>query len=100
LLRLSGLGAPSRRTLGDEGALAVAAAFDHPSLGGKHVADGLSVTFGSRSLTVALPNGEKLSARRGSRALIESIYSPCRCGEVRSALVPAVTRCSARRGAA
>jgi hypothetical protein len=101
LLRLPrGLAAPSRRTLGDEGTLALASTFDHPSLEGKHAADGLSLTFGGRSLTLALPNGQKLNARRGSRALVESIYSPCRCGEVRSVLVPPVTRCTAGRGAA
>jgi hypothetical protein len=94
LLRLSnGLGSSGRLRLREEGLFAVLGAFDHPSLRGRHESHGLEVTFGARRIRVTLPTGEELSSPRNLRALVGSAYLPCRCGEVRSVLVPHVTRC-------
>jgi hypothetical protein len=88
-----GLGAPSRKTLREEGVFALLGAFDHPSLTGKHELDGLEVTFSARRTVVKLPGGEELHSRRNLRAFVGSVYLPCRCGEVRSVFVPQVTAC-------
>lgn len=88
-----GFQAPSRRRLREEGLFALLGAFDHRALAGRYANDELAVTFGARSLTVRLASGEELAARRDLRTLVSSIYSPCRCGEVRSVFVPPVTRC-------
>lgn len=98
LLALShGLRARSRATLRRQGLFAVLGAFDHPALTGTHAGDGLQVDFGARRLTVTLGGGESSSSRRDLRALVSSVYLPCRCGEVRSVFVPPVTRCAAAR---
>jgi hypothetical protein len=94
-----GLRSPSRRKLREEGLFALLGAFDHPALSGKHEHAGLSVTFRPRSLLVALPNGEMLRSRRDLRALVSSVYQPCRCGEVRSVFVPRATKCERGVGA-
>jgi hypothetical protein len=88
-----GLRSPNRARLRDEGSLAILGALDHVGLDGRVAADGVEVRFGTRSLVLTLPDGDELTARRNLRAFVESAYLPCRCGEVRTPLVPAVTRC-------
>ena len=39
---------------------------------------------------------EELESRRDLSAFVGSVYLPCRCGEVHSVFVPAVTVCEAR----
>lgn len=87
------LRAPSRKTLREEGLFAVLGAFDHAALSGWHVTDELAVRFGARSLVVRLASGEELHARRNLSAFVSSVYLPCRCGEVRTVLVPSATAC-------
>jgi hypothetical protein len=65
-------------------------------LDGRHAGAGLEVTFGARSLRVKLPDGEELTTSRRLGAYVGSVYLPCRCGEVKSVLVPPRTVCSAR----
>lgn len=89
-----GLRAPSRATLRDEGLFTVLGAFDHPGLSGEYEDDGLALRFTARTL-VATWDGEELHARRNVSAYAASVYLPCRCGEVRTPFVPAVTRCTA-----
>jgi hypothetical protein len=93
------LRSPQRGKLRTEGLLTIVGAFDHPSLSGRHHGDELSVTFGPRTLVVALADGEELHSRRNLRAFVSSVYLPCRCGEVRSVFVPAATRCETGAGA-
>lgn len=94
LLQLSrNLRSGRRRQLLDDGLFVLLAAFDHPLLSGQYQDRQLRVTFGARSLSVKLSNGDSLTARRDLRAFVSSVYLPCRCGEVRSVLVPRVTRC-------
>lgn len=96
LLKLSsGLRGPSRKKLRDDGLFAVIGAFDHASLSGKFASDELALTFRARSLIVRLESGDELHSRRNLSAFVGSAYLPCRCGEVRSAFVPAVTVCEA-----
>lgn len=89
-----GLRSPSRRSLREEGLFAVLGAFDHPTFEGVHAHGDVEVRFGARRITVRVGD-EELVARRDLREYVESVYLPCRCGEVRSALVPAVTACAA-----
>jgi hypothetical protein len=89
-----GLRAPSRSTLRQDGLFTLLGAFDHASLAGEHRSDGVSVRFGARSLRVKLPGGRELETGRNLSAFVGSVYLPCRCGEVRAAFVPAITRCS------
>jgi hypothetical protein len=94
ILQLSrGLRGPSRARLREEGLFTLLAAFDHPSLTGRHQSDALEVSLRARSIVVKLPSGEELRSRRNLRAFVGSVYLPCRCGEVRSVFVPRVTRC-------
>ncbi len=93
------LRSPQRSRLRTEGLLTVLGAFDHPSLSGRQHSDQLTVTFGRRSLIVVLADGEELHSRRNLSDFVNSVYLPCRCGEVRSVFVPAVTRCEAPAGA-
>jgi hypothetical protein len=96
ILSLSrGLRAASRATLRDEGLLILLAAFDHPALTGHHASDELEVAFRARSVVVKLASGEQLRSARNLSAHVGSVYLPCRCGEVRSVLVPPVTACEA-----
>lgn len=98
ILRLSrGLRSPSRKTLREEGLFTLLGAFDHAALAGRHESDELTVTFGARRIVVKLPTGEELQSRRDLSAFVGSVYLPCRCGEVRSVLVPRVTVCEAAR---
>ena len=90
-----GFRSSSRKKLREEGLFTLLGAFDHPSFKGKHAADGLEITFRGRSLVVELPEGEAMEVRRDLRAFVESVYLPCRCGEVLSVFVPAVTVCEA-----
>lgn len=90
-----GLTAPSRKSLREEGLFTLLGAFDHPSMTGRLAEGKLAITWKPRSLVVELPDGEELSSRRNLRAFVGSVYLPCRCGEVRSVLVPAVTTCEA-----
>lgn len=100
LLRPSrGLRSPSRATLREQGLFTVLGAFDHPSLTGTHAHDGLEVALRRRTIVVKLPDKEELEARRDLRAFVGSVYLPCRCGEVRTPLVPAVTQCEGVRRA-
>ncbi len=95
-----GLRAPSRKSLREQGLFTVLGAFDHAALRGRHEADDLAVTFQRRTLIVHLPDGEELETRRDMSAFVGSVYLPCRCGEVRSVFVPAVTTCEAAPAAA
>jgi hypothetical protein len=88
-----GIRTPARRKLRQEGLFTLIGAFDHPSISGKHANEELTVTFGQRRLLVALPNGESLRSPRNLSGLVNSVYQPCRCGEVRSVFVPPVTKC-------
>jgi hypothetical protein len=100
ILRLSrGLRSPNRKTLREEGLLAVLGAFDHPSFGDVgeekpgEPRDGLKVAFHSRKLVVEFAGGEVIESRRDLSAFVGSVYLPCRCGEVRTVFVPPVTTC-------
>jgi hypothetical protein len=93
-----GLSSPSRRALREEGLFIVLGAFDHPTLTGVHRADGLEVAFRRRSLVVKGPGGEELETRRDLSDFVSPVYLPCRCGEVRTPLVPRRTRCERVRG--
>jgi hypothetical protein len=90
------LRSPARQRLREQGLLAVVAAFDHPSLSGRHVQGEAKLSLSSRGIALELPGGEELAAPRDLSAIVGSVYSGCRCGEVKSVMVPAVTRCSAR----
>jgi len=89
------LRSPRRVRLREEGLFALVGAFDHPALSGRHTSDELELTFTARRITAKLPAKEELVSRRNLAAFVGSVYSPCRCGEVRSVFVPAVTRCRA-----
>jgi hypothetical protein len=94
-----GLRSPTRKKLREDGLFTLLGAFDHESFGGRHEHDALAVTFGARSLVVRLASGEELRSQRNLSALVSSVYLDCRCGEVRSVFVPAVTACRLGRGA-
>jgi hypothetical protein len=97
LLRVSrDLRSPSRRRLREDGLFTVLGAFDHASLRGHQAGESLAVRFAPRTLKVTLSDGEELETRRDTSAFVGSVYLPCRCGEVRTVFVPAVTRCVAR----
>lgn len=87
------LRSPSRARLREEGLFTLLGAFDHPALTGRYASAELALTFTARRITAKLPSGDELTSRRDLGAFVGSIYSPCRCGEVRSVFVPAVTRC-------
>ncbi|MDQ2642500.1 MAG: type 2 lanthipeptide synthetase LanM [Myxococcota bacterium] len=90
-----GLRSPNREKLRTEGLFSVLGAFDHPAFTGQtHEQAGLEVAFRPRGLRLTLPSGEQLESRRNLSAYVSSVYQPCRCGEVRSVFVPAVTRCN------
>lgn len=89
-----GLRHAEARRLREEGMFALVGAFDPPSARGAFEDGAFRLAFGARTLTVTLPSGEELETRRNLRAFVGSIYSPCACGEVKSVLVPAVTRCT------
>lgn len=94
LLSLSkGLRSPGRRSLQEQGLFCLLGAFDHPTFQGTHTGSDIVVRFSARQLSVRLPNGDELDTRRDLRRFVSSVYLPCRCGEVHSALVPHVTRC-------
>lgn len=100
LLQLSrGLRSPTRKRLSADGLFTLLGAFDDASLTGKHQNHELAVTFGARRLVVQLGDGEELAAPRNLSPFVGSVYLPCRCGEVRSVLVPAVTKCRLAGGA-
>ena len=88
-----GFASASRRRLREEGLFALLGAFDHPGLTGRERGSELTVTFGARRLGVTLAGGYELEAPRALATLVGSVYLACRCGEVRSVLVPPVTRC-------
>lgn len=97
ILSLSrGLSSPARRRLRVEGLFTLFGAFDHAALSGSYRDGELEARFSSRALVVRLPNGDELETRRNLRAFVESVYLPCRCGEVRSVFVPPVTKCTLR----
>ncbi|MEJ7734965.1 MAG: hypothetical protein WKG00_37975 [Polyangiaceae bacterium] len=97
LLRVSrDLRSPSRKRLREDGLFTVLGAFDHRSLHGHQASESLAVTFAARTLKVTLSDGEELETRRDTSAFVGSVYLPCRCGEVRTVFVPAVTTCNAR----
>jgi hypothetical protein len=88
-----GFRSASRQKLRGAGVFALLGAFDHANLEGQVRNGGLSLTFGARRLTLSLASGEVLSAPRALGGVVGSVYLGCRCGEVRSVLVPPVTRC-------
>jgi hypothetical protein len=90
-----GLRSPSRQTLQEDGLFAVLGAFDHPSLTGHHESDQLAISLRARSIVVTLPDGATLRSPRNLTDHVSSVYQPCRCGEVRTVFVPAVTVCKA-----
>lgn len=92
-----GLRRAQGRHLREEGLFAILGAFDHPTLRGVFAASDLSLSLTARKVTLSLPGGEVLEAHRKFGALVGSVYLPCRCGEVSTALVPAVTRCTLDR---
>ena len=94
-----GLRSPTRQTLREDGLFTLLGAFDHAALAGRHQTDELAVTFGARRLVVRLRDGEELVSERNLSRFVSSVYLACRCGEVRSVLVPAVTKCRAANGA-
>ncbi len=92
-----GLRSPARQKLQVEGLFTVLGAFDAESLTGTHEHAGLQVTFAPRRLIVKLADGDEMEVQRKALpSFVGSVYLPCRCGEVRSVFVPAVTRCEAR----
>jgi len=93
-----GLRSASRRTLREDGLFTLIGAFDDPSFKGRHREGELELTFGSRALSLELAGGELLRAARDLSPFVSSVYLPCRCGEVRSVFVPAVTKCRVRAG--
>lgn len=97
LLSLSkGLRSAKRQSLHDRGLFCLLAAFDHPTFRGDHTVGDLTVRVLSRRFVVCLPDGDELEARRDLRAFVQSVYQPCRCGEVQSVLVPRTTHCEWR----
>lgn len=92
-----GLRAPSRARLREEGLFTLLGAFDHASLTGRHTSKELEISLRARSIVVKLPSGEELRSARDLSAHVSSVYLPCRCGEVRTVFVPAVTVCDANR---
>ena len=91
------LRSPSRQKLREDGLFTLLGAFDHEGLTGTLQSDRIQLTFGARSLRVKLPSLEELSSRRNLSAFVGSAYLPCRCGEVRSVLVPPVTLCESAK---
>jgi hypothetical protein len=88
-----GLRSPSRRKLREEGLFTVIGAFDDPANRGVRASGELTVSFSARKLELKLAAGEELETRRAMSAFVGSVYSPCRCGEVRTVFVPPVTVC-------
>jgi hypothetical protein len=98
ILQLSrNLRSPRRKKLREDGLFALLGAFDHAGLQGRHAYGELAVSVGARRWVIELPGGDELSTARDLGGVVESLYLPCRCGEVRSVFVPRVTRCEARR---
>lgn len=93
-----GLRSPKRETLRNEGLMTVLGAFDHPSFSGTHTSGSFSVTFKPRRLVVEFGDGEQIVAHRNLVSVVGSVYLDCRCGEVRSVLVPETTRCRPSAG--
>lgn len=91
-----GLRAPGRRRLREDGLFTLLGAFDSPTFRGHFDHLGLGVSFDARRLTITLPSGAELRAPRELGDFVSSVYLPCRCGEVRAAFVPKVTRCQPR----
>ncbi len=79
-----GLRSRSRRTLREQGLFAVVGAFDHPSLTGRHENATLALELRQRSIVVKLASGGELECPRDLRAIVGSVYLPCRCGEARA----------------
>lgn len=88
-----GLKSPSRAVLRNQGLLTLLGAFDHSSFHGRHVSNGMEITFSRRSFSVTRENAEAIEAPRNLSAIVGSVYLPCSCGEVRTVFVPPVTRC-------
>lgn len=93
LSNLSGsLRSPNRDILRTEGLFTILGAFDHPSFAGRHSSDELAIEFGDGVLGIETAD-EILETDRDLSAFVGSVYLPCRCGEVESALVPPTTAC-------
>lgn len=90
-----GLRSPRRRTLQETGLFAIVGALDHIGMDGDHEGDGLALSIRARRIRIRLDDGTQLESPRNLRALVESAYLPCACGEVRTPFVPTVTRCRA-----
>jgi hypothetical protein len=98
LLKLDkGLRAPNRKKLREEGLFAVLGAFDHKALKGTYTSDGLTVTLKGRTLVLSFSDGDELESKRDLSAFVQSVYSPCHCGEVREVFVPETTVCNPSR---
>jgi hypothetical protein len=73
--------------------LTVVGAFDHPSLTGAHRSDEIEIVLGTPRMKIDIA-GKRLECRRDLSSVVASAYLSCRCGEVRSVLVPKKTRCN------
>lgn len=97
-----GLRSPNREILRAEGLFTILGAFDHPSFAGRvRAGEGeggeLEIEFGEMEFgegVLAVETVEEvLETDRDLSHVVGSVYSPCRCGEVESVLVPSTTVC-------
>jgi hypothetical protein len=93
LLDVRGFRSKSRQRLREEGLLTLLGAFDHPAFSGRVQDETAELTFGARRLVAKFSDGQELHAPRRLSRLVSSVYLPCRCGEVKSVLVPQRTVC-------
>ncbi|MEM1181370.1 MAG: hypothetical protein AAGM22_23710 [Acidobacteriota bacterium] len=88
-----GLASPGGRSLREEGLFALIAAFDDPSLSGRHRLGDFTVELTEDEIIVGFPSGDELACDRDLSDFVAGVYVPCRCGEVETVFVPAVTTC-------
>jgi hypothetical protein len=93
-----GLRSPRRKQLREDGLFAVIGAFDHPDLSGEHELDGYALRLSARRMRLTLPDGAELTTGRDLSEFVSSVYLPCACGEVKTALVPPASVCRAADG--
>lgn len=90
-----GLRSPRRKQLREDGLFAVIGAFDHPALSGEHAGAGYALGLSARRMRLTLPDGSELATGRDLSEFVSSVYLPCACGEVKTALVPPASVCRA-----
>jgi hypothetical protein len=98
LLDVTNFRSQSRQKLREEGLLTLLGAFDHPAFSGRVQDETAELTFGARSLIARFSDGDELRSARRLGRLVSSVYLPCRCGEVKSVLVPQRTVCQTAQG--